>query len=149
MRPGVRLALDIGSRRIGVARCDREGILAIPETTIDATDPQWTAAIARLVESWEPIEIVIGNPLSLRGLDEIASAQVRAKAAELREHIPELPIRLVDERLSTAASMRALRATGHTTRSARSIIDAAAAVEILQSALETERRTGAPAGESL
>lgn len=149
MRPGVRLALDIGSRRIGVARCDREGILAVPEHTIDAEDPQWTRVVAALVDAWEPIEIIIGNPISLRGTEELASEGIRAKAHALRDVLPDVPLRLVDERMTSAASMRALRDVGHTARTARSVIDAAAAVLILESALEVERRTGTPAGELL
>ncbi len=149
MRSGVRLALDIGARRIGVARCDRDGILAVPESTLDAGDPAWMDAVAALVDAYAPIELVIGKPVTLRGTDELAVANVRAQAEALQARIPALTIRLVDERLSTASSMRALREAGRSTRTARAVIDAAAAVAILEFALETERRTGEPAGTTL
>ena len=146
MRSGVRIALDIGARRIGVARCDRDGILAVPEATLDAADAGWIDAVAALVAEYDPIELVVGRPVTLRGTDELAVQAVLIQVAALHERLQTLPIRLVDERLTTAASMRALREAGRSTRTARAVIDAAAAVAILEFALETERRTGAPAG---
>lgn len=149
MRPGVRLALDVGSRRIGVARCDRDGILAVPVGAIAGDAEDWVQQVQALVAEYEPLELVIGNPVSLRGRDELASQMVRARAGELRAALPDLPIRLVDERLSTATAARQLRDAGRDARSARAVIDAAAAVGILEFALESERRTGRAPGEAL
>jgi len=148
MRAGVRLALDMGAKRIGVARCDREGIMALPVDTLDAT-ADWIERVRALVTEYDAIEIVVGNPVSLRGTDELASTSVRARAAMLHEALPEVPIRLVDERLTTATALRQLREAGRDARAAKSRIDAAAAVGILEFALEIERRSGAPAGEAL
>lgn len=148
MRTGVRLALDMGAKRIGVARCDRDGIMALPLDTIDA-DSDWIARVQSLAAEYEPIEVIVGNPVSLRGTAELASESVRARATLLQAAVPEIPIRLVDERLTTATALRQLREAGRDARAAKSRVDAAAAVGILEFALEIERRTGAPAGESL
>lgn len=149
MRAGVRLALDMGAKRIGVARCDRDGIMALPVDTVDATTEQWLVRVRDLVLEYEPMEIVIGDPVSLRGVAELASAAVRERAQQLHAFLPGLPIRLVDERLSTATALRQLRDAGRDAKAARSRVDAAAAVGILEFALETERRTGSAAGEAL
>lgn len=149
MRAGVRLALDMGAKRIGVARCDREAIMAVPIDTLDASNPDWTTRVQGLVAEYEPIEIVIGNPVSLRGTAELASASVRERALLLQASVPQTPIRLVDERLTTATALRQLREAGRDARAAKSRVDAAAAVGILEFALEVERRSGQPAGETL
>lgn len=147
MRAGVRLALDMGAKRIGVARCDRDGIMALPLDTVDAAATDWPQRIVALVTEYEPIELVIGNPVSLRGTDELASQTVRQRVHELRGLLPGLPMRLVDERLTTASALRQLREAGRDARAAKSRVDAVAAVGILEFALEIERRSGEPAGE--
>lgn len=149
MRTGVRLALDMGAKRIGVARCDRDAIMAVPVDTIDATAPDWTAKVHALIEEYHPIEVVIGNPVSLRGTADIASEAVRGKAQQLQASGVLVPLRLVDERLTTATALRQLRDAGRDARAAKTRVDAVAAVGILEFALEVERRTGLPAGESL
>lgn len=149
MRAGVRVALDLGAKRIGVARCDRDGILAVPVTTIDASAPAWIDAVRAVVAESSPIELIVGNPVSLRGRDELASQAVRERVAAIAEALPGMPIRLVDERLSTASAMRQLRDIGKSTKDARGIIDVQAAIGILEFALESERRTGQAPGELL
>lgn len=148
MRSGVRLALDLGARRIGVARCDREAIMAVPVGTLDAAAADWVQQVVALVQEHEPMELVIGDPLSLRGTSDVASQSVRDRAVLLSQALPGLPIRLVDERLTTAAAQRQLHGAGRDVRSSREVIDVQAAVGILEFALEYERRTGQPAGET-
>jgi len=149
MRTGVRLALDMGAKRIGVARCDRDAIMALPLDTIDASATDWPSRVSALVAEYEPIEIVIGDPVSLRGTAELASASVRERVQLLRQMLPTTPMRMVDERLTTATALRQLREAGRDAKAAKSRIDAAAAVGILEFALEIERRSGQPAGEAL
>ena len=149
MRAGVRIALDMGAKRIGVARCDRDGIMALPLDTIDATDAQWMQRVSMLVNEYEAIEVVVGNPVSLRGVAEQASMSVRDRAVQLQAILADVPIRLVDERLTTATALRQLREAGRDARAAKSRVDAAAAVGILEFALDVERRSGQPAGELL
>lgn len=146
MRQGVRLALDWGKARIGVAACDRGGILAHPVETVPA-GPDALRRIAALVADYEPIELVIGLPRTMAGSESHAAAGIRAVARDLAVALPGLPVRLVDERLSTVTASRRLSSAGKDTRKQRSLIDQAAAVAILEAALDHERSTGAPAGE--
>ena len=146
MRPGTRLGIDWGAARIGVAACDPAGILAYPVETVPA-GPGAIARIRALVAEYEPIELVLGLPRTLAGTESHAAAKIRAAAAELGAALPGLPLRLVDERLSTAAASRQLGQAGRSTRRQRGVIDQAAAVAILESALAQERATGEPPGE--
>lgn len=148
MRSGVRLGLDLGAKRVGVARSDRDGVMAVPVTVFDATS-DWHEALAALIEEQPILELVVGMPVSLRGTEEIAAQQMRSRLDALRLRFPAVDIRIVDERLSSSQANRTLRAAGHDTRSARMVVDAVAAAELLEFALEYERRTGAPAGELL
>lgn len=148
MRLGVRLALDWGKARIGVAACDRDGVLAYPVETV----PAGPAALARLraiVDEYEPVELVLGLPRTLAGTESFAAESIRSAAAELAQALPGLPIRLVDERLSTRMAAGRLASAGRNTRRQRSVIDQAAAVAILEAALDHERATGKPPGELL
>jgi putative Holliday junction resolvase len=99
----------------------------------------------------ECLEVVVGLPLTLTGEEGPAAVQARAFASDLAVAIRPVPVRLVDERMTTAAAARSLRAAGvrgTTGRTkSRQVIDAAAAAEILNSALDLERSTGVPAGE--
>ncbi len=151
LRPGVRLALDWGQARIGVAACDRLGTLAYPvETIAPASDePHVAARLRSLVAEYEPLEIVIGLPRHLRGVEGASAGLVRERAAWLGTLFPEVGVRFVDERLTTVEASRQLQAAGRNAKKARSVIDQAAAVAILNHALEWERNTGSAPGESL
>ena len=145
MRPGVRLACDVGSVRIGVARSDASGMLAVPLEAVPAGDGAATA-VGDLVTEWEAIEVFVGLPLHLSGVEGGSAEHARDWARNLAERIA-VPVRLIDERLSTVQAQRALRAGGRSTRQSRSLIDSASAVMVLQSALDAETGTGAPPGE--
>jgi putative Holliday junction resolvase len=148
MRRGRRLAVDIGDARIGVASCDPDGTLATPVETVPGRDrPAAQRRLAELVAEYEPIEVVAGLPRSLNGREGPAAAKVRAFAQELATRITPVPVRLVDERMSTVTAAQDMRASGVNARKGRSRIDQAAAVVILQNSLETERSSGRPPGE--
>ncbi|MEW2548694.1 Holliday junction resolvase RuvX [Streptomyces sp. NPDC047002] len=148
MRRGRRLAIDVGDARIGVASSDPDGILATPVETVQGRDvPAAHRRLRALVEEYEPLEVLVGLPRSLRGGEGPAAAKVRAFAREVARGVAPVPVRLVDERMSTVTAAGGLRASGVTSRKGRSVIDQAAAVVILQSALETERTSGAAPGE--
>lgn len=150
MRRGRRLAVDIGDARIGVASSDPDGLLATPVETVPGRDlPAAQRQLAALVGEYEPIEVVAGLPRSLRGGEGPAAAKVRAFAEELARRITPVPVRLVDERMSTVTAAQDMRASGVSSKKGRSRIDQAAAVVILQSALETERMSGSPPGECI
>ena len=135
---GVRLALDLGSARIGVAACDREGLLAYPVSTVPAR-PDPLPEIRRLVTEYEPVAVVVGLPVDLAGHDGPAAQAVRVRAEAIAAAISPVPVFLADERLTTATAAGRLRATGRTVRTSRGVIDQAAAVAILEGVLDAER----------
>lgn len=145
-RRGRRLGVDVGDARIGVASCDPDGMIATPVETVKAGE-QAIARLVALVEEYEALEVVVGLPLGLSGREGPAAAKVRLFAHQLAKAIPGVSVRLVDERLSTVAGQAQLHASGRTTKSSRSVIDQAAAVVILQSAIDAERSRGTAPGE--
>lgn len=152
MRTGVRVALDIGDVRIGVASSDPHGILATPVETV-RRGPGDLDRIASLVADLEAIEVVVGLPRSLSGGEGPAAVKVREVAAEVAQKVAQTVagagVRLVDERFSTVTAERVLRDRGKKGSKRRAVVDQAAAVVILQHALDLERETGKPPGRPL
>ena len=146
MRTGVRLAVDLGSARVGVARSDPGGLLASPLVTL-ARGRGDVEELAALVAAHEPIEVIVGLPTSLSGREGAAAAAARTFAESLAARLAPLPVRLVDERFTTVIAHDALRRGGRGSRERRPAVDKAAAALILQDALDAERSTGLPAGE--
>jgi putative Holliday junction resolvase len=145
----VRVGVDVGTVRVGVAASDPGGILATPLTTLarDVDGGHDLRSLAALVLDREAIEILVGLPRSLSGRDGPAAAAARAYAAQLAALVAPVPVRLVDERLSTVSAHQALRGSGVSERKGRQVVDQVAAVVILQLALDMERSSGRPAGE--
>ncbi len=146
MRPGVRLGLDPGDARIGVARCDPSGLLATPVETVARGEGD-LARIAAILEEEGAMEIVVGLPKSLSGGEGPAAAKVREFAGALARQVAPVPIRLCDERLTTVTAESQLREQGRKGQRRRAVVDQAAAVVILQNALDTERVRGSAPGE--
>jgi putative Holliday junction resolvase len=146
LRFGTRLAVDVGSTRIGVARCDPDGLLASPLATIRRS-PGDLDSLASLAADEDAIEVIVGLPTGLSGREGAAAAQARAFAEALAARLAPVPVRLVDERFTTVIAHDALRRGGRGSRARRPLVDQAAAALILQGALDTERTTGKPAGE--
>jgi len=146
LRFGTRLAVDVGSARIGVARCDPDGLLASPLATIPR-GPGDLDSLASLAADEDAIEVIVGLPTGLSGREGAAAAQARAFAEALAARLAPVPVRLVDERFTTVIAHDALRRGGRGSRARRPLVDQAAAALILQGALDTERTTGKPAGE--
>jgi putative Holliday junction resolvase len=144
-RPGVRLALDWGDARIGVAACDRDGVLAYPVRTVRAGIDE-IAQLVALVDEYRPIEILVGFPRSLSGGEGPAATKARGWASRLAVAVP-VPVRLVDERLTTVTASQRLSEGGKRAKEQRELIDAAAAVAILEQALAFEHSREIPAGE--
>jgi putative holliday junction resolvase len=146
MRRGVRIGVDPGTVRIGVAASDPDGILATPVETVrrGAGD---AARIRQIAAERGAIEVVVGLPRSLRGHKGQSAAYVAKFARELSRILAPVPVRLSDERLSTTAAQARLRESGVRGRRARALVDQEAAVVILQSALDIERSTGNAPGE--
>ncbi|MDJ1132361.1 Holliday junction resolvase RuvX [Streptomyces iconiensis] len=148
VRRGRRLAVDVGDARVGVASCDPDGVLATPVETVPGRDvPAAQRRLMALVEEYEPLEVVVGLPRSLNGAEGPAALKVRAFAEELAKNITPVRVRLVDERMTTVTAAQGMRASGVSSKKGRSRIDQAAAVVILQSALDTERVSGEPPGQ--
>ncbi len=146
-RRGRRLALDVGKARIGVAVSDPDGILATPvETVRAARDGSDIRRILTLVGDYEPVEIVVGMPRTLRGehgesarMATDFARRLRAALANSQRDEPP-PVCFTDERLTTVTAQRALRDNGVRAKQQRSVIDQAAAVAILQGWLDQHRR---------
>lgn len=144
---GVRLGVDVGQVRVGVARSDPHGILATPLVTLarDLTSgpdavPTDMAELVRLAAEHEAVEIVVGLPVNLAGKHGPAAANVSAYAARLADVMGSIPVTLTDERMSTVVASRRLAERGVRGKRQRAVVDQAAAVEILQSWLDAQRR---------
>ena len=144
---GRRLAVDVGKVRVGVALSDPDGILATPLVTLardmgaapDAV-PGDIAELVRLVGEHEVVQIVVGLPVRLNGEEGAAAIDIRAYAGRLVSAVGDVPIVLADERMSTVVATRRLAERGVRGKRQRAVVDQAAAVEILQSWLDAQRR---------
>ena len=144
-RRGVRLAFDWGDARIGVAACDPDGVLAYPVRTVRAGRDE-IAQLVALVDEYRPMEVLVGFPRSLSGGEGPAAVKARERASRLAVAVP-VPVRLVDERLTTVTASRRLSEGGKRAKEQRELIDAAAAVAVLEHALAFEQSREIPAGE--
>ena len=130
------VAVDVGTVRVGVAASDPHRILASPVETVVAPGLQ---RVADLVVEREAVLVVVGLPTSLSGRSDSASAQMARDWAQELGHLVDVPVELVDERLTTVTAAAALRASGKRGKQARSVIDQAAAVALLQGVLDRRR----------
>ena len=151
MRPtGVRLGVDFGLTRIGVAKSDPHGIMAFPLMTI-TTSESAVSELINVIVSVEASVVYIGNPLNLQAQATQSTQNAHTFALDLvRALVTQnamVPVHLVDERLSTKSAQGRLHQAGHNTKSSKSKIDQAAAVVILEHALDTERISEQPAGQ--
>lgn len=166
---GVRLGIDVGTVRVGVAVCDPDGILATPLVTLARDMPALTvqpvkedkarkaitesdaigqtpgvprdvAEIARLVTEHACVEVVVGLPINLAGQEALAAKKIREYARILGDAVAPVPIVMADERMSTVTAARRLSDRGVKGKRQRAVVDQAAAVEILQHYLESRRR---------
>lgn len=143
--PGRRLGIDVGSVRVGVALSDPSGLIASPLITLlrdrGAADQR---RIADLVREHEVVEVIIGLPLHLSGAHGAASEEATAYSVAVATLIEPVPVRLMDERLSTRAANAVLAARGLDGRAQRKVVDQTAAAIILQSWLDqlAHRRQG-------
>jgi len=141
----VRLGVDVGTVRIGVARSDPSGLLATPVETVRRGRGD-LARIAAIAADQEAVEVIVGLPMSLSGREGPAAGAAREFAARLAVRLAPLPVVLFDERLTTVSAQRDLRAGGVRAKNQRAIVDQAAAVVLLQAALDAERSSGRPPG---
>ncbi len=135
---GVRLGVDVGTVRVGVAISDPHGLLATPVATLarKPSDEADLAALAAMVEEREVVEVVVGLPKTLRGTDGPAVVAARAYGDALAARIAPVPVVYVDERLTTVSADRQLTEAGVRGRSRRKVVDQLAATRILQNRLD-------------
>jgi len=149
VRNGVRVGVDVGKVRIGVSRSDLHGMLATPvETVARSEDAADRRRITEIVGELGAFEVIVGLPLALSGARTASTADAVGFAEALAAEVG-IPVRLVDERLSTVSATQALRASGRNTKKARPVVDQVAATIILQHALDAERATGRPPGDTV
>ena len=136
---GVRIGVDVGSVRVGVAASDPQATMAFPVKAVQRKrDDSDLDELAALIAEREAVEVVVGLPRSLSGAEGPAATAARSYAAALAERIAPVPVLFADERLTTVAAERSLRASRprSSVRERRAVIDAAAAAGILQSYLD-------------
>ena len=138
MQRGRRIAFDYGDVRIGVAISDPDSILASPLTTLSSGDPKLFKQIAELIAEYQPVTFYVGDPLNLSGESSTSAQKAVAFAERLIEEF-QVPVTLIDERLSTVSATNAMRESGVSAKEARSKVDMAAAVAILEQAIAIEK----------
>ena len=139
MKRGRRIAFDYGDVRIGVAVSDSDSILSSPLITLKATDRNLNQLISQIFSEIDPVAIYVGRPALLSGKDGSASEKASEFVAQLAT-ITTVPIEMIDERMSTISAARNLRDAGRNAKESKESIDMAAAVAILDFAIEIEKR---------
>ncbi len=136
---GRTIGLDLGGVRCGVAIDDELGQLAHPRPNLPAKDRKaLVAKLAELARDEGAERFVIGLPLEMSGAEGQAAERVRTFAQHLAD-ASGLDVVLWDERLSTVEASAALHRAGLDARAQKGVIDAAAAVTILQSWLDARK----------
>ena len=138
MQRGRRIAFDYGDVRIGVAISDPDSILASPLTTLSSGDPKLFKQIAELITEHEPIAFYVGQPLHLSGQSSLSVDKAVAFAEKLSAQF-QISVTMIDERLSTVSAANAMRQSAVNAKEARSKIDMAAAVAILEQGLAIDK----------
>jgi putative Holliday junction resolvase len=134
------LGVDVGTVRVGLALSDPSGTLASPLDTLRrAKDGSDLDRLVELLEEHEVTEVVVGDPKHLSGASGASAQDASAYAQALADRVPDVPVHLIDERLSTVTAASSLRASGLDSRQQRGVIDQAAAVVILQQFLDSRR----------
>lgn len=138
-RIGRRIAFDYGDVRIGVAICDPDGLVATPLENLSSKSPDLLNSISLLVEQYKPVKFYIGSPKQLDGRESVGVEKCRAFAERLIQKF-DIEISMIDERLSTVSANRTLRDAGIDAKAAKSLIDSAAAIAILEQGLAFDKR---------
>ena len=139
MQRGRRIAFDYGDVRIGVAASDADSIICSPITTLKSSDKSLLKSITEIFLDIQPIQIFVGRPALLSGKDGAATDKAVA-FADLLRGITDIEVIMVDERLSTVSAARNLRESGKNAKESKDSIDMAAAVGILEFAIDLEKR---------
>lgn len=150
---GVKIGVDVGMVRVGVAACDRDGMIATPVCTLnrDTKKNRDLRLLLRNIEELSAVEVFVGLPRNLSGTESASTAMARSYAAALAAALSDagsdVPVRLIDERLTSVSAHRSLRQAGLNSREHRKVVDQVAAVEILQHAIDMQRKLERDVGE--
>ncbi|MGA0078115.1 MAG: Holliday junction resolvase RuvX [Candidatus Nanopelagicales bacterium] len=142
---GVRIAVDFGTVRVGVAKSDPAGKIALPLTTITGDE----LAVEKLVQltTNEAAQVVyVGLPLNLKGQVTQSAKKALSFAEELSRKIAPIPVLMIDERFTSTTATKQLQDAGLTSRQSRGLVDQVSALGLLEQALQIEDRTGTLAG---
>jgi putative Holliday junction resolvase len=139
MQRGRRIAFDYGDVRIGVATSDADSIICSPLITLKANDNSLLKSISEILLEIEPVQIFVGKPALLSGKEGVA-ADKAVHFADLLRGITDVEIIMIDERLSTVTAARNLRESGRNAKESKDSIDMAAAIGILEFAIDLEKR---------
>ena len=149
---GIKLGVDVGTVRVGVAVCDRDGILATPLKTLERNTKKNTdvRVLAALAAELGAVQIFVGLPRTLKG-EQHASARMATDYAQLlvaalASRGSAIPVQLIDERLSTVTAHRNLHEAGMSSRNHRKVVDQVAAAGILQHAIDMQKARGTDVG---
>lgn len=150
MRSGRRLAIDVGKVRIGVAASDQHSILASGIETVQRNSDLRTSVIRilEIIGEVQPIEIYVGLPISMQG-QATDSTRDAIEFAKSLAGSSSIPIRFIDERMTTISAANSLKLSGRSSKSGRKVIDQIAATVILEQAIEIEKLTGSVPGLAL
>ena len=149
---GTKLGVDVGLARVGVASCDPDGLLATPVRTLkrDAKKNSDIQVLVKEAAERGTVEFFVGLPQSMKGTETASTEMARSYAQTLAQALEKaglsVPVRLIDERLSTVSAHRSLREAGLDTRNHRRVVDQVAAVGILQQAIDMQRSLGRDVG---
>ena len=148
MRKGIRYAIDFGDARVGLAKSDIDGILAVPVATIE-NNQELIKKIIEHVTGSGCMEIYVGLPKNLSGAIGQAANKAINFAQQLAKALPDISMRMMDERLTTTSASARLSESGVNTRQQKGMIDQVAAIELLEQALEFEKRNNQVPGIDL
>ena len=138
MERGRRVAFDYGDIRIGVAVCDPDGIISSPLAVLATEKKNLATEIQAILAEYEPVQIFIGLPKQLSGIESVSAEKARSFGDFLAE-FTDVEITYIDERLSTVSAQSKLREAGISAKESKELIDAMAAVEILELGLQSAR----------
>ncbi|WP_124054860.1 Holliday junction resolvase RuvX [Arcanobacterium ihumii] len=148
LRRGVRVAVDVGGVRVGVAKTDSSGILATPVGTFQRGKND-LSAVVDLVKESDTLEVYVGLPKNMDGTEGKTAKDARKWARRISRMVAPVAVRLIDERLTTVSAHRLLHESGRRENTHRIVVDQVSAVIILENALEFERNTGGLPGIAL
>jgi putative Holliday junction resolvase len=137
---GRRIAFDYGDIRIGVAISDPDGILATPLTVLQAQSPLLVSELTAIFTEYEPVSVFVGEPKHMSGESGDSVAKAKSFGVLITEAFG-IGVTYVDERLSSVSAQKKLRDAGVNTRDSKKVIDAMAAVAILEQGLAIEKLT--------